>query len=169
MRILTLPWLIRSNNWRICFDALGRQCFIPAPAFPLRLLVKPSALPACSVAAGESFNHQNRPSPAFGRVGAIVQAQLTGAGGPERNWAALKYIWDDYRINLSPLKAEKLLVIHEGHRREMQQLETDPSKAPLWKIWTSEEVSYDLGLEKFGAAVDMTAPTKAKFNCFIEE
>jgi hypothetical protein len=120
--------------------------------------------------AHEWFNNYVVPyHPVFGRVGAIVQAQLTGAGGAERNWASLEHIWNDYRAHLSPQKAEKIVVIHEGHRREMQQLETTPSDAPLWKIWSKEEVDYDLGLDKYGAAVDMTAAPTTQFKCYIED
>jgi len=104
----------------------------------------------------------------FGHVASVVQAQLTGAGGAERNWAALEYIWDDYRVKLGPEKAEKSLLIFEGHRREMQEHEVEPELSPLWKIWTADEVAYDLGLEKYDAAVDIPVAPTTKFKNFIE-
>ena len=56
----------------------------------------------------------------FGKVGCIVQAQLTGMGAAERNWAHGEHIWDDASANMSPEKAEKKGMVWEAMRREDQ-------------------------------------------------
>lgn len=103
----------------------------------------------------------------FGHVASIVTAQLTGGGGGERNWAHLEHIWKDSRVHLGVVKAQKQLLVFEGHRREMAMISDDPKIMPLHKIWTSDEVEYDLGLTKWDVVIDMSAG-KTKFNCFLE-
>jgi hypothetical protein len=105
----------------------------------------------------------------FGRVGSVVTAQRTGAGGPERNWAHLEHIWDDHRVKLGSEKAEKQLFVYEGHRRQMALLSDDPDEMPLHLVWTKDEAEYDLGLSKWGVTIDIGGPPKIKFLCYMED
>ena len=91
----------------------------------------------------------------FGDVARKVLAQLTGPGGGERNWQKLKYVGDGKRHSLAPEKAEKEVRIYEGHVREMAQLPTDPLEMLLHRLWTQEEVTFDMGLGEYGITLDM--------------
>ena len=105
----------------------------------------------------------------FGTVGRIVQAQLGGPGGGERNWQKVKHVWDGKRANLSTERVEKEVKIYEGHRRDMALLTEDPNEMPLHRLWTAAEVAYDLGLEKYGIQIDMDADQTVEFKCFKED
>ena len=80
----------------------------------------------------------------------------------------MKHVWDG-RESLDSDTVEKAVKVYEGHRREMALLTTEPSDMPLHRIWTEDEMNSDLGLEKFGVIVDMTADSTITFNNFIEE
>ena len=105
----------------------------------------------------------------FGDVARKVLAQLTGPGGGERNWQKLKYVWDGKRHSLAPEKAEKEVRIYEGHVREMAQLSTDPLEMPLHRLWTQEEVTFDMGLGEYGITLDMDTTGMVVFKCYEED
>ena len=102
----------------------------------------------------------------FGDVARKVLAQLTGPGGGERNWQKLKYVWDGKRHSLAPEKAEKEMHIYEGHVREMAQLSNDPLEMPLRRLWTQEEVTFDMGLSEYGITLDMDTTGMVVFKCY---
>ena len=105
----------------------------------------------------------------FGDVARKVLAQLTGPGGGERNWQKLKYVWDGKRHSLAPEKAEKEVRIYEGHVREMAQFSTDPLEMPLRRLWTQEEVTFDMGLGEYGITLDMDTTGMVVFKCYEED
>lgn len=98
--------------------------------------------------------------PVFGKVAQIVQAQLTGIGARERNWDHVKQVWDcKLATSKNPAKVEKEMVIYEEARRRdsILAVSNDVSKSPIFKSWTEDEMSFDLGLENF----DMSAKSNA--------
>ena len=52
--------------------------------------------------------------------------------------------------------------IYEGHVREIAQLSTDP-------LETQEEVTFDMGLGKYGITLDMDATDMVVFKCYEED
>ena len=59
------------------------------------------------------------------------------------------------QVQLEALAAKKEVRIDEGHVREMAQLSTDPLEMPLRRLWTQEEVTFDMGLGEYGITLDM--------------
>ena len=107
----------------------------------------------------------------FGKVGCIVQAQLTGMGAAERNWAHVKYIWDDASANMKPGTVEKKVTVWEAIRREDQLISECilPEELPFHRMWTQDEVDFDLGLEKRGIEIDMLAEKERLFMNSMED
>ena len=105
----------------------------------------------------------------LGDVARNVLAQLAGPGGGERNWQKLKYVWEGKRHSLAPEKAEKEVRIYEGHVREMAQLSTDPLEMPLHRLWTQEELTFDMGLGEYGITLDMDTTGMVVFKCYEED
>ena len=71
----------------------------------------------------------------------------------------MKNIWDDAKAYMTAEKAEKEVKIWEGIRREVLAIRNDlnPIDVPLYRQWTDDQVSFDLGLDKRGVAIDRTA------------
>ena len=59
--------------------------------------------------------------------------------------------------------------IYEGHVRDMAQLSTDPLEMPLHRLWTQEEITFDMGLGKDGITLDMDATDMAVLKCYEED
>jgi hypothetical protein len=94
-----------------------------------------------------------------------------GPGFGERNWQHVKHVWDANHAMLSSDAAEKKTYVYEGVRRQDQWassgLEED---SPLHKMWTKDEVEFDLGLDKFGVEINMDAEDeRASFKNYPED
>ena len=72
---------------------------------------------------------------------------------------------------LSSDAAEKKTFVYESVRRKDQWASSDVDEdSPLHKIWTKDEVDFDLCLDKFGVKINMDAEDeRAIFKNFVEE
>ena len=109
---------------------------------------------------------------AFGQVAVLAQSFLTGMGAGERNWKDVKHVWDKKRPNLDPQRAEKEVRIFESCRRRDRlgaRVTDDLSESPLFKVWSKEEMNYDLGMEKFGISIDEAAIDQREVMNWVED
>ena len=72
---------------------------------------------------------------------------------------------------LSSDAAEKKTSVYESVRRKDQWASSDLDEdSPLHKIWTKDEVDFDLCLDKFGVKINMDAEDeRAIFKNFVED
>jgi len=72
---------------------------------------------------------------------------------------------------LSSDAAEKKTFVYEGVRRQNQWDSSGVDEdSPLHKMWTKDEVDFDLGLDKFGVKINMDAEDeRAIFKNFVED
>lgn len=101
----------------------------------------------------------------------IVTSKPAGPGFGERNWQHLKHVWDANHAALSSDSAEKKTFVYEGVRRQDQWAMLGvEEESPLHKMWTKDEVDFDLGLDKFGVEINMEAvDERAIFNNYMED
>ena len=86
------------------------------------------------------------------RVGMAVLSKPTGAGGPERNWADVKAVFDKKKASTLPERVEKKTLIYGMSRRD-PTLSGKMSSSLKDAAWTEEDEVWDgLGRDKWAYA-----------------
>jgi|GEM_PF-3230808 hypothetical protein len=111
--------------------------------------------------------------PALRQVGMKVLSKPTGAGAPERNWADVKYLYNDLKATTSTERMERKLKVFTIARRDriLSGKSDDDFVGDSWK--DTDEVFDGLGLEKWDYAEvsSLTAAVtsqRRKFKCWVE-
>ena len=108
----------------------------------------------------------------FGAVACRVTSKILGIGLAERAWGAVKHLKTGQRAKLGDDKVKKQATIigaacMEKARSERAAIEADPER--VGKVWTDEDVTFDLQLEKWGIDLPVILGPKRIFKGWLED
>jgi hypothetical protein len=103
-----------------------------------------------------------------------VTSKILGIGSAERVWGAVTNLKTGKHAKIGDGPLKKQLTIFgasfiEKARSERAAVEADPTR--VYEVWTNEDVTFDLQLEKCGTTIDLPVSLGPKqiFNCWLED
>jgi hypothetical protein len=103
-----------------------------------------------------------------------VTSKILGIGSAERAWGSVKHLKTGKRAKLGDKPLKKQLTIFgatciEKARSGRAAIEVDPDR--VYKVWTDEDVTFDLQLDKWGTSIELpvTLGPKRVFKGWLED
>jgi hypothetical protein len=134
------------------------------------------------VAAGRSHlwhkKYSLKYSDVLGFVACRVTSKIAGIGSAERSWGDVKHLKSNKRSHLSGDSVEKQALIYSAAKCEEARIEQDRKDMAgtgnhnKFGYWGDDDVTFDLGLEKFGVDLSelrIQVEPNRKFKCWIED